>query len=1064
MLEPDGTVRLYYAAAGPDGLQADVEATDPADAAKNQRGNQMTFHCEAEERIYLVRAEKALNRLKDRYILDTVAFQAEVRVTDERIPFARRLEGQFRPIREGEKWGRDWQTGWFRLSAQAPREWAGREVIAWIEIGGEGLIYGPDGAALQGITHGSVFDWWSPRPYMPLFSAARGGEKVELWLEAAANRFNGIAPPREKDLPANDSGRFGSYAGEVYHLAIAAVDRAAWDLRWDMDVLFDIYRNLPSGSVRRARILRALTRCAEVLAKDERAYAAGRAELADALARRANASDVSVIAVGHAHIDTAYLWPMEESIRKTARTFATQLALIERYPGYVFGASSALHYLWMKARHPDIYGRVKKAVAAGRWEIQGGMWIEPDCNMPSGESLVRQFLHGKNFFRDEFGVDVDNLWTPDTFGFAASLPQIMAGCGATSFVTQKLSWHTINEFPFHSFWWRGIDGTKVLAHFPPENTYSGRLEPGSLIRAQERFRDKAAADEMMSLFGVGDGGGGPLPEFIERGLRMKDLEGCPPVRFGTVRDFFGRLRKCGDGLNTWAGELYLEAHRGVFTTQACVKKCNRRLEQRLRELEMLWASAPLSQYPAAEFDAVWKEVLTLQFHDILPGSSIRKVYEETNAAHERLLARCDRLQESFGIAHLPAEADCATFFNSLCEEFVGAVRLPDSFAGRAAVYSDGRAAPTQIEDGAGVALIRIPAQGFATLRPSKQPAAACAPNSPVLENELVRYEFADDGTLRSAREKQAGREALSGPGNVMSLYHDRPNLADAWDVDKFYRNERLADVRFAVEPLGSGPVRSRLRLSAKIGDSTIMQIVSLEAGSRRLDFLTTVDWRERHRMLRVAFPAAINAERAGCEIPFGHLFRPTHQNTSWDMAKFEVPAHRWADVSEPGFGLALLNDCKYGYRLPGNVLDLNLLRSPTYPDPDADQGSHTFTYSLLPHAGDMLAGGVRREAGLLNQRPAVFAGRGSPNLKMAATASGDGADLAAVKRAEKDDCLVIRLIETRGARSAATVRLARPARLVETDLMEWKDGPASPIAAEHRVELKPFEIRTFKIR
>ena len=362
-------------------------------------------------------------------------------------------------------------------------------------------------------------------------------------------------------------------------------------------------------------------------------------------------------------------------------------------------------------------------------------------------------------------------------------------------------------------------------------------------------------------------------------------------------------------------------------------------------------------------------------------------------------------------------------------------------------------------------MVRIPAQGFVTLKTAPKAPAVCADSrSLVLENQFVRYAFAADGTLRSALEKESGRETLKSPGNVMSLYHDRPTSSDAWDIDKYYREERIADVHFQVEPLGTGPVRSRLRLSGRIGNSSITQIVSLEAGSPRLDFFTMIEWRELHRMLRVAFPAAPNADRAACDIQFGHLYRATHENTSWDMAKFEVPAHRWVDISEPDFGLALLNDCKYGYSVIGNVLDLNLLRAPTHPDPDADQGLHTFTYSLLPHAGDLLAGGVLREAARLNQPPVMFAGRGQPALGIPAIVCGEGVELAALKRAEKEPCVVIRLVERRGVHSAATIRLARSARLIETDLLEWHDGNSTEESMEHRVQMAPFEIKTFKLR
>jgi len=522
------------------------------------------------------------------------------------------------------------------------------------------------------------------------------------------------------------------------------------------------------------------------------------------------------------------------------------------------------------------------------------------------------------------------------------------------------------------------------------------------------------------------------------------------------------LRTTQDELKTWVGELYLELHRGTLTSQAYVKKCNRKLELRLRELEMLWSSR-LSEYPIARFDAIWKEVLTLQFHDIIPGSSITQVYIETNAAHNRLLATCDQLQTDFSTA-LPAQPGAVTLFNSLSEEFVGTLPLPASFNDQGVTTATGVAIASQRDGQKTMAHVRIPAQGFLTLLPTGMPDRERGLSTLTLENELVRYVFATDGQLSSAFDKTTGTELLSAAGNRLTLYHDRPNFWDAWDIDKFYKEERIADVAFNVEPLPSGAVAQRLKLSGKIGASTITQIVSLAAGSRRLDFATTVDWRERNRMLRVSFPAALHTDQAACEIQYGHALRATHSNTSWDMAKFEVPAHRWVDLSEKDRGLAVLNDCKYGYSVHGNIIDLNLLRAPTNPDAEADQGLHTFTYSLLAHSGDVIAGGVIREAGLLNQPPVIFADRGAPAVVIPVSLHGDqGVALAVVKRAEKTAQVVIRLAETRGMRSRTTVQLAKPGRLIACDLLEWHDGNATELALTHELELKPFELRTFKL-
>jgi alpha-mannosidase len=1022
----------------------------------------MPFHLPAEERLYLRRAELVAEGLRNGYVQDSIPLQAEVCVlpAHQRPVFADKPKTGYAAIAEGAVWGRTWQSGWFRLRGTVPAAWAGKQVVAWLDTSSEGLVYDNAGRAIQGVTHGSIFDAKANRPYVPLYRCAAGGESVDLWLEASASMLFGVAAfgnPLHQNNP--------ECSCAIEKLRLAWVDPLVLGLRHDFDLLLDLMRAVPEQSVRRARILRALTKASEILGIDSRAYAKAKDALDEVISKPANASDIPVRAVGHAHIDTAWLWPLGETIRKTARTYASQLQLIQDYPGYIFGASAAQHYDWMKRYYPELYARVKQAVKDGRWEIQGGMWVEADCNITGGESLVRQFIHGKNFFRDEFAWDVDNLWIPDVFGYAASLPQIMAQSGVTTFLTQKISWNQFNEFPFNTFWWQGIDGTKVLTHFPPENDYNGALLPTQLCAAQARFKEKDIVNETMSLFGVGDGGGGPRPDHIERGLREKNMEGCPPVRFGQAREFFANLRESQNDLRTWVGELYLELHRGTLTSQAEIKRCNRRLEHRLRELEMLWSS-DLTRYPLAAFDAMWKETLTLQFHDIIPGSSIRMVNAEANDAHHRLLAECDRLQAGFADAALPADPTATTFFNSLSEPFTGAVVLPEMFSGKGAQSADGSPITCQDENGRTVAHVHIPAQGFLTLRPAATKAQPPQGSGLVLANDLVSYTFDDHGLLISAVEKSTGTEFLKAPGNRITLYHDKPNFWDAWDIDKFYREMRIEDVRFTVKALGSGPVRNRLSFSAKVGDSTITQVVSLEADSRRLDFVTTVDWKERNRMLRVSFPAAVHAERAACEIQYGHSFRATHRNTSWDMAKFEVPAHRWVDISEADRGIALLNDSKYGYSIHDNIMDLNLLRSSTNPDPEADQGRHVFTYGLFVHAGDLARSGVIREAGRLNQPPVCFAGRAAPTkFVIPATIRGDhGIELAVVKRAEKSETVVIRLCETRGMRSAAKVILPKPGRLVPCDLLEWHDRAPTEVATEHHVELPPFGLATFKIR
>ena len=1025
------------------------------------------FYNEREEALYFQRVQNVQKRLERRLLTAWVPFEAEVFTSDEPVPFDQRLDHEYKPISEGELWGTSWQCCWFKLTGTVPAEWAGREVVALIQIGGEGLLFLPDGTVLQGVSDGStVFGHDFDRSIVRLTDSAKGGEAIELWLDGACNAIFGIVPESVSaghytDEHLGEPEAQGSRNAHADRLRLAIFDRPTWELVSDLRVLISLYQSLPEKSVRRAKIIKAMTDSVACLGRDESDIAGAREALKDVMASPANASAIPVRAVGHAHIDTAWLWPLRESIRKCGRTFSNQLRMIEHYPGYIFGASAAQHYQYTKDHYPELYERVKQAVADGTWEVQGGMWVESDTNVPSGESLVRQFLHGKNFFMDEFGLDIDNLWIPDVFGYSGALPQIMVQSGVDTFLTQKLSWNQFNTFPHNTFMWEGIDGSRILTHFPPENTYNSFLTPQSLNTAQERFAEKAFINEIMSLFGVGDGGGGPREDMVENALRQKNLEGSPPVSFGKASDFFAELQEHKDELKTWVGELYFELHRGTLTSQAYVKRCNRLLEKRLRELEMLWASHSLADYPLTEFDAIWKTVLLHQFHDIIPGSSINRVYRETHEAYDSALAQCSELESRFASASLKPAADSLTFFNSLAVPYRGVVGLPDGWEA-----VDGAA--TQQEPGGAVALVDVPALGHLELKRSEGSTVRGDDDEGlVLENDLVRYAFKPDGTISSIRDKEAGREVVTkGAGNVISLYHDRPANWDAWDVDRYYRDEFIQhpDVT-KIEKVANGPVRSGLRIESSLGDSSMTQDVHLTAGSKRLDFETVVDWKERHRILRVGFDVDIRSEQATYDIQFGHLQRPTHMNTSWDMARFEVPAQHYADLSDHDYGAALLNNCKYAYDVDGSKLELTLLRAPTWPDPEADQGVHHFTYAFLPHIGSHADCDVQLHAQWLNHPPVAFDGFGWGDAQVPLRIESDTVRLEAFKKAEKEDSYIVRLVE-RGGRHGRAVLSPHggQAELVETNLLEWTDGEAIDFAGPVELEFSPFQIRSFKLK
>ena len=1014
--------------------------------------------------LYLDRARHFYKRLADELFFETVPMEAEFRHCADPVPYAKRLEGEYRPIREGERWGGPWDSGWFRLTAEVPAAWAGKPVALAVNLNGEALLF-RDGVPYFGFSGGSVFGENYRKEIFQLPYEVAAGQKLEFWVEAAANSLFGMEMNGEPSL--HTLYPYGDYKGVANKLRIGLFNRELWHLRLDFEVLLDLVSVLPPRGRRTDEIVMAMNDAANRFAENPANAGIAREALKKVLSRPAVSSAMTACATGHAHIDTGWLWPVRESIRKCARTFASQLLLLEQYPDYVFGASAPQHYAFVKEHYPELYEKIKAAVKSGRWELQGGMWVEADCNLISGESMVRQFLHGKNFFMDEFGEDVKNLWIPDVFGYSAAMPQIIRQAGCDYFLTQKISWSWSNKFPYHTFNWCGIDGSEVLTHFPPEDTYNASVVPRELVPAETKFNENTILDEFMSLYGIGDGGGGPKEEYLERAKRLANLEGCPKVKFGRADRFFERIAACRDKLPTWSGELYLELHRGTLTVQARTKRNNRKLEELLATVEFAHSLLPLSEYPAEALDRIWKTLLINQFHDIIPGSSIRKVYETTEREHAEALEAAARLAGDAVRKLGRAASGAVTLVNSLSVPQDDPVVLPAEWDGSAVLDASGSALPAQIEDGRVVAAVTVPADALTVLARGAGRAPACEPlEGRVLENGLIRYEFDADGRLTRAFDKEAGREVLppGAAGNEFSLYVERANNHEAWDIEIFYEQQKCGTAK-SIEPARGwrGPVRSGLEFRLGIGNSRLVQRVTLAEGSKRLDFATEAEWHEERKMLRVAFPVAVFTEEANFDIQYGTVRRPTHRNTSWDAARFEVCGQKFADLSEEFYGAALLNDCKYGYKVFGTTLDLCLLRAPKFPDWDADQGHHEFIYSFLPHTGSLNNSGVRSEAAKLNRPalavPGVAAEAVSPLSLEAATVA-----LTVVKKAEKEDCLVIRLVEQAGRNSQAVLTVPAGKRLVGTNLLEWtNDDVLTPEAGTVALTFRPYEIKTFKV-
>lgn len=935
------------------------------------------------------------------------------RLPGEPLPAARAVDGAFEPFDVGSEWGGMWSTTWFRFQGQIPDEWGRDEVVALIHLGGgdmvgfsaEGMVWDAGLRPLQGLHH--------EHREVPIAESA-----VDFYVEAAANPV-----PRwhKKEWPLLDPHYDGPPLYVLQQAELATVDRQLQSLLLDATIAAEIAEWM------NGRGLTELEEALLLLNKDDRDGA--RKCLARLLASGDEGSRRHTItAVGHAHIDTAWLWPVRETKRKCARSFANQLRLLETCSDHRFVCSQAVQYQWMKDDYPELYSQIREAVEDGRWEPVGGMWVEADANLPSGESLIRQIVHGKRFFRQEFGVETHEMWIPDVFGYPAALPQIAAQSGIRSLVTQKMSWNDTNVFPHSSFWWEGHDGSRIVAHFPPANTYNGSFLVAELLGDQRNFKDADRSDITLYPYGYGDGGGGPTREMIERARRFADIAGLPKVRIGSAEGFLSELERQSGALKTWVGELYLEYHRGTYTTHADVKRANRRGEEALRQAEM-WSVATRVDRRRQLAD-LWKLLLVNQFHDILPGSSIHWVYEDTAKDHAAVLAGATELIDH-DQAKIAGNGDELIAFNPSSFDRQEVVELPSGE----------------------LSLIRVGGCSWSPL--SSKQADSVEIGDRWIDNGILRVTWSSDGHLASIWDHEAGRHALAGPGNVFHLHDDNPKAFDAWDVDREYLDSvvELTDVD-SVEPVEHNALRCAVRIIRSFGGSRIDQIMRLSAGSRRLAFLTEVDWHENHKFLKVAFPVAVRSMRASYEIQHGYVERPTVANTSWDEAQFEVCAHRWADLSEPGYGVALLNDCKYGYDIRGNTIRLSLLRAPGYPDPEADRGHHRFAYALLPHIGDLREGRVVEEAEAFNLPITLRPGQGQGQVVRLDRA---GVSVEAVKRAEEGDGIVVRVCEVHGAHGPVTVTVDWPwSRVERVDLLE---RPLEALS-EPTVALRPFELAT----
>lgn len=1019
--------------------------------------------------------EERIARVLDERIVPAV-HQARTPVTlrawqvpDEPVPAAEALAADYRPFAVGQPWGRAWSTWWFEVTGTVPTEWAGRTVELLVDPGfqgdwpgnqAEGLLHTPDGTPVKGI---------HPRNhYLRIADQAAGGEQVHYFLEAAAN----------PDILVNEfvPTAYGSKAtapeAPIYTFRtaeLAVFEPEVWALRFDVEVLFQMVRELPETDPRRHEVLRDLERAMDALALDDvvGTAAAARAELADALASPANPSAHRLSGIGHAHIDSAWLWPIRETKRKTGRTFSNVLALAEQYPELKFAASSAQQYAWVKERYPSVFAGIKAAIARGQWIVVGSQWIEPDGNLPGGEAMVRQVTQGLRFFADELDVETHGIWLPDSFGYTAAFPQIARLAGLDWFLTQKLSWNQTNTFPHHTFWWEGIDGSRIFTHFPPIDTYNATLEGEELHHAVRQFREKGAATTSLVPFGYGDGGGGPIREMLERQRRVESLEGSPRVEIEHPDDFFARAREEYPDAPVWVGELYLELHRGTFTSHAREKRGNRRAEHLLREAELWWTAAALrgADYPYDAFDRLWQATLLQQFHDILPGSSIRWVHEENEETYRRNHAE---------IEQLALDALTELGGTDAAAEPAGAVANPAEHARRELLLgADGRAVGVVEVPGHAVVPVRAvsPVHGVTAVRDE---------DGIVLDNGLVRVHVDAEGLLDSIRDLTADRELVPAgrSANLLHLHEDLPNAWDAWDIDAHYRRsvvELRATDRIDLDT--DDDLRAVVRVHRAFGASELVQTIALHADDVRVHLGVDLEWQEREKLLKASLPFVVHAQHHSAEIQFGHLRRPTHTNTSWDDARFEVMAHRWVHVEEPGYGIGVTNAGTYGHDVTRRVGDsgevetevrLSLVRGAQSPDPEQDLGHHSFAYAV--HPGADIAATV---ASGYDQNLPLRAVAGGADLTAPVVSSSPGVRVESVKLADdRSGDVVVRLYEALGARTDTALDLRVDAASVEQ--VDLRERPLSDPALTARhfawsggtvsLGLRPFQVVTLRVR
>ena len=1006
---------------------------------------------------------KALEERLDRFIrdrLEPAIYQDHIPLSiqawqapREPVPFAFATEQKFDEVSLGWRFGRAWSTIWLKVSGAVPQDWKSEqedshaaEIV--IDFGyntsrsgfqAEALAYDLSGVPIKAIAPKNS---WLPWSY--------ADKTVEFFLEVAANPD--VAGEYTFEPTALGDWDTASEAPlyELKKLHLARRDIQVWELAQDVWTLRGLMLALPAENTRRHLIARALEDMLDAIDPNDVSNSAieARAKLTDVLNAPANFSSHRIIATGHAHIDSAWLWPIRETVRKCARTFSNVLSLMDEYEDFVFSASSAQHYKWIKEHYPIVFAGIQEKVKAGQWKPVGGMWVECDGNLPGSEAMVRQFVYGQKFFRENFDLQAKEAWLPDSFGYSGSLPQIVRQSGITSFLSQKMSWNQVNRMPHHTFWWEGIDGSRVFTHFPPVDSYISEISGAELAHAEANFSDKGRSTISLVPFGWGDGGGGPTREMIAAARRTGDLEGSPKVKMGSADEFFGEAKAENDNLPVWRGEMYLELHRGVLTTQHRTKHGNRRNEALLREAE-LWASYATiklgAAYPSEKLAEIWESILLMQFHDILPGTAIAWVYKEVENRHAQITQELrDIIDSSLKL-------------------------LANDSSGATASLMRANSTPSSRHN--------LQALSIGVLEnPAKPASISEGKDQVVLDNGILRVSVDRTGRITSLVSISNNRDAIAEgiPANEFQLHNDTPTRWDAWDIDENYRNtkqvlDRVDEFHSHLEH-GCAVIETKRHIASPGRPrSTIVQTLRLEPGSNALDIGVEVDWHESEKFLKLAFPIDIHAEEVAAETQFGFVKRPTHVNTSWDFARFETSQHKYLFLEERDWGVAFANDSTYGFDVQRTTesngatvtsVRFSLLRAPKFPDPEADQGSHSMRFKIRPTATIQDAVHLGYE---LNT-PAIEV-LGNRPVEPLVTSAASQVIVETVKLAEDaSGDLIVRLYESTGGRCSSLISFAGSASSISlTDFLEAPVSVETTSGDSINLEFRPFQVVTLRV-